>query len=371
MCLIFLTAHTNSGIQYNRKYFFGIMLLIYLWNHTVRINDKAITLVTGLVLLLGVGTLAHKGDELFASKAGKTEIAANGPDYPPTTDNTSGPEMLSVNHKTNTLDIAKILPVETSDTLGIKFDEGIQTASVLVKPPKQSIIKIDPIQTDCRLNLSAKSLRGARIKLELIAPCHINKVVTIAHAGLRFNEIIDKSGMISIIIPVLSDPANIKVSFADGASKSITAPVKDLSSTQRTIIAWSGTKDLHLQVDENAFSSSQNKQITTENARSFKESYLLGGGYLTALGNADLENGKFIQIYSTGNLNDVFVDFSIVLDNPNKLCGNKFSIKTVRYTSDLGPQSASKNISIRNCSTKNESIVLKNMLRNLIVAERN
>ncbi len=337
----------------------------------MRINDKAVTLVTGLVLLLGVGTFAHKGDDLFASKTSKTEIAANDIDYMPTTDTTSGPEMLAIDHTNNTLNIAKILPVDTSDTLGSKLGKEIQVASVLAKPPVQNTFKIDPIQTDCSLNLSAKSLRGARIKLELIAPCHKNKVVTISHAGLRFNEIVDNGGMVSIIIPVLSDPANIEVSFADGVSKSITTPVKDLSSIQRTIIAWSGRKNLGLQIDENAFSSAQNKQITAQNAGSYKESFLLGGGYLTTLGNADLGTGKFIQVYSTSNPNDIFVDFSIVLDDPNSMCGNKFSIKTVRYTSDLGPQSTSKNISIRNCSTKNESIVLKNMLRNLIVAQRN
>jgi hypothetical protein len=347
------------------------MTWIYPWNHTVRINDKAITFVTGLILLLGVGTFVHKGDELFAPKAGTIKIASADADFMPSTDVFLSPKMPAIVQKAENLDIAQVLPPKMHDISGLELVRGTRTASALATPQKYGTLEIDPIQIDCSINLTAKPLRGARIKLELVAPCHKNKVATITHVSLRFNEIVDDSGMITIIIPVLSDPANIEVSFADGISKSISTPVKDLSSAQRTVIAWSGNIDLQLHVDENAFDVSQSKEITTLSARSYKESYLQGGGYLTTLGNADVENGKFIQIYSTDNPNEMFVDFTVVINSPNNWCGAKFLIKTVRYTVDLGPQFASKNVSVRNCSAKNESIVLKNMLRNLIVAQRN
>jgi len=337
----------------------------------VRINDKAVTFVTGLVLLLGVGTFAHMGDELFAPRVNTTEIAKAEMDYIPTTDLTPGPQMPAIKQEPDTLNIAQILPDRATEISDFAFVRSVQSASVLVKPQVYGTFIIDPVQIDCSLSLSAKSLRGARIQLGLIAPCHKNKIATIMHAGLRFNEIVDNSGKISIIIPVLSDPANIEVSFADGTSKSITTPVKDLSSIQRTIIAWSGRNAIQLKVDETAYDSSQDKQISAQNARSYKESYVHGGGYLTSLGNIIIEDGNFIQVYSIDNPNDIFVDFSIVLDNPNNSCGGRFSLDTVQYTADMGAQSASNNISIRNCSTKNESIVLKNMLRNLIVAQRN
>ena len=91
-------------------------------------------------------------------------------------------------------------------------------------------LKINPFDLDCALNLSVKSLRGTRVELVVSAPCHKIKIITIKHAGLRFNEVVDGKGMITIIIPVLSDPATIEVSFADSTSKSISAPAIDLSS---------------------------------------------------------------------------------------------------------------------------------------------
>jgi hypothetical protein len=330
-----------------------------------------VTFVTGLVLLLGVGTFAHKGDELFAPSVKPTEIAKAEVDYIPATDITPGPQLPVIKQESDNLNIAQILPDEAADISDFEFVRSVQSASVLVTPQVYGTFIIDPVQIDCSLSLSAKSLRGARIQLGLIAPCHKNKIATIIHAGLRFNEIVDNRGRINIIIPVLSDPANIEVSFADGTSKSITTPVKDLSSIQRTLIAWSGRKAIQLRVDETAYDGSQDKQISAQNARSYKESYINGGGYLTSLGNINIEDGSFIQVYSIDNPNGVFVDFSIVLNNPYNNCGGWFSLETVQYTADMGSQSASNNISIRNCSTKNESIVLKNMLRNLIVAQRN
>ena len=132
-----------------------------------------------------------------------------------------------------------------------------------------------------------------------------------------------------------------------------------------------GRKAVLLKVGETAYDSSQDKQISAQNARSYKQSYLHGGGYLVSLGNIIIEDGNFIQVYSIDNPNGIFIDFSIVLDNPNNSCGEIFSLDTVQYTADVGVQSASNNILIRNCSTKNESIVLKNMLRNLTVTQRN
>lgn len=342
----------------------------------MRINDKAITFVTGLVLLLGVGTFVHKGDELFAPKTNTIKVASADTGFLPTTDAISSPQLPAINQNPESLNIAKVLlpPIPDKagpDIAGFKHVRGAEMASVLVTPQKYDTLKIDPVQIDCALNLTAKPLRGARIKLELIAPCHKNKVATITHVGLRFNEIVNDRGMITIIIPVLSDPANIEVSFADGVSQSISTRVKDLSSAQRTIIAWSGRVDLQLHVNESGFDLAQNKQITPLNTRTHKESYLQGGGYLTTLGNSSVENGKFIQIYSIDNPDDMFVDFTVVLNNPNNLCGAKLSINTGQYTADLGAQFASKNVSVRNCSAENESIVLKNMLRNMIVAQRN
>lgn len=336
----------------------------------MRLNDKALTFITGLVLLLGVGTFVHKGDELFGPKTSTTQIAKAD---------------ITLDLKTDALPVhiehspvkmpdkikAAALAPETAPISDFVLVRGNRAASVTSAPKTYNTVKIDPVPVDCTLTLSTKSLRGARVLLDVVAPCHKNKAVSITHAGLRFSEIIDDKGMITIIIPVLSDPATIEVSFADGTTKSISAPVKGLSSLQRTAIAWSGPANLQLRADESAFKASDNTLITAQNARSYKQSYLQGGGYLTTLGNKAVEGGKFIQIYSIEDPNDIFVDFQVVLQDISHLCGARITIDTVRYSAALGTELTSKNVSIRNCSAKNKNIVLKNMLRSLIVAERN
>jgi len=326
----------------------------------VRLNDKALTIVTGLVLLLGVGAVIHKGDDMFAPKKTTTQVTQA--DIKPTV-MTDAPAM-------NTY----VAPARPDDTSG--FSDFILVSSALAstaraQPETQSILKLDPIPLNCSLKLSAKPLRGARVELEISAPCHQGKVVTISHAGLRFNEIVGDKGTITIIIPVLSDPANIEVSFSDGIKKSISAHVKDLSLLQRTGASWSAKVGLQLHVYETSFNASRNAEVSTRNARSYKQAYLQGGGYLTTLGNKDIEGGKIVQIYSIENPNDIFVDFKLVMKNPAAHCGADFSLETVRYATELGTQLADKNISIRNCSANTQTIVLKNMFRNLIVAQRN
>jgi len=337
----------------------------------VRLNDKALTFITGLVLLLGVGTFVHKGDELFTPKISATQIAKVGTGTTIETDAIPHSNKYIPAQKPDAFIPTAEQPPKPPPISGFELVRSAQTAFVSTSPETFGTLKIDPTQMDCSLGLSAKSLRGARIQLDVKAPCHKSKVITITHAGLRFSEIVDNKGEITITIPVLSDPANIKVSFADGASKSISTPVKGLSSLQRTGIAWSGQANLQLNANEQFFDSSHNKQLTKLNARSYKKSYLQGGGYLTVLGNNDVENGKFVQIYSVESPNAAFVDFKVVLANPSHLCGTGFSINTVRYAANLGTQITSKNVSVKNCSADKQSIVLKNILRNLIVAQRN
>lgn len=326
----------------------------------MRLNDKAISFVTGLVLLLGVGTLVHKGDTLFGPKPKTTQVAA------------AQTTPVSVTDADHTYDYGQTPKPAVLPTISdFEFVRAEQTASVTTAQPAYNSLKFDPVEMNCGLNLSAEPLRGARVQLAIIAPCHKNKVITISHAGLRFTEIVDETGRITIIIPVLSDPATIKVSFADGTSKSISAPAKDLSSLHRTGIAWAGQVDLQLHVDQSLYKASKSTRITAQNARSYKQSYLQGGGYLSSLGNSAVENGAFIQIYSIENSSDIFADFDVVLQNPSNDCGTQITINTVQYSAASGIELTSKNISLRNCSAESENIVLKNMLRNLIVAQRN
>ena len=335
----------------------------------MRLNDKAVSLITGVILLLGVGTVVHKGDELFGSKASTTQIAKA--DIGPIiqTDASAMPYEHSSVQMPDSI-TAALRPVKTTIS-DFELVRAEQTTPVTVPQTTYNTLQISPDEMDCALNLTAKSLRGARVQLAVIAPCHKNKTITITHAGLRFNEIVDGKGKITIIIPVLSDPATIEVSFADGATKSISAPAKDLSSLQRSGIAWVGQADLQLHVDEGYIKASKNTRITAQNARSYKKSYLQGGGYLTTLGNTDVENGAFVQIYSIESSTGVFVDFNVVLRDPSRNCNTRLMVNTVSYSMELGAQSTRKNISVGNCSAKKENIVLKNILRDLIVAQRN
>ena len=115
----------------------------------MRINDKAVTFLTGLVLLLGVGTFAHKGDEIFAPSLKTTEIAKADVDFIPTTDITSSPQMPAIKQELDTLIIEQILPDKTAEISDFAFVRSAQSASVLVTPQVYGTFTIGPVQIDC------------------------------------------------------------------------------------------------------------------------------------------------------------------------------------------------------------------------------
>jgi len=98
-----------------------------------------------------------------------------------------------------------------------------QTISAGQYTSKINSAKYSPVAIDCELDLTTTSLQGLRVLLHITAPCHTEKHVTITHSNLRFNEVLNHEGVLKITIPVLSNPAKIIVSLADGTVKEISA----------------------------------------------------------------------------------------------------------------------------------------------------
>lgn len=329
----------------------------------MRLNDKALTFVTGLVLICGVGGFVHMGDKLFSPKQPEIQLAK----APTKTD--------AITSKYNTavpLE-AIVVPAKTP----IEFDTDIEL--VRANTPanantfkKQGVaLNYKPLPLDCTVKLSAQSLRSARVRLNITAPCHSNKVATIAHAGLQFNEYVNDNGNIEITIPVLLDPATIEVSFSDGIKKSITTQTKDLSKVTRTGIAWSGHNTLNMQVHETANNPEKNQHLSLANKRTADQSYFLGGGYLTTLGNPDIPNGKRIHIYTSDVTQNRYVGFQLHMKKQGLACQNDLSLRTIHYAPSTGIQIAKKSTTIDHCKAHSGNIVLKNMLKDMIVAQNN
>ncbi|MEM6620552.1 MAG: hypothetical protein AAF631_14830, partial [Pseudomonadota bacterium] len=91
--------------------------------------------------------------------------------------------------------------------------------------------------TDCRLNVRAARLTGARVRLALSAPCHPGIATVIEHAGLRFSERLDQTGMLELKLPVFERRARIDITLADGTRARVTAFLADLGALSRGAVA--------------------------------------------------------------------------------------------------------------------------------------
>ena len=117
----------------------------------MRLNDKALTFITGLVLILGVGTFVHKGDELFKSKENHTQIAK--------ADTISSVKTDAIANKYNSGIPIEAVVIPTAPK--ITFDQDIQ----LVRADKpatteafeklKTVLDYKPLALDCSVKLTA------------------------------------------------------------------------------------------------------------------------------------------------------------------------------------------------------------------------
>lgn len=157
-----------------------------------------------------------------------------------------------------------------------------------------------PLQkiTDCGLEVRVSRLTGARLRLRLEAPCHPGVPVTIEHAGLRFKERLDAQGRLSLKVPVFEEYARFDIRLPDGTATTVGAFVADLSRLERVGIAFSGSDDTFLHAMEPGATWDGPGHVWRLRPRSRAEAVIEGGGYMTLLGDPNLPDPELAQVFS-------------------------------------------------------------------------
>lgn len=129
----------------------------------------------------------------------------------------------------------------------------------------------------------------AMVTLTLTAPCHPGESVTITHAGLRFPARTDETGGLTLTLPVLTTPARVDLTLAEGAALTASAPIADLATVARVALLPMGVAGLHLR----AAQAGTRPAIT---AAKPGQPDLATGGFLTLLG--DSSQGPLTEVLS-------------------------------------------------------------------------
>ncbi len=240
------------------------------------------------------------------------------------------------------------LPPALSDNLNLtnRMNQPEQTRAVPALARGQ---QFSPYGLACDVTLSATKTAGAMVLLDLTAPCHANKPVTIHHAGLVFTDVTSSFGLLAVSVPAMTTKARFDVAFPDGETVFAVANVPEASGFDRAAVQWVGAGGLKIHAFELGASYG-------------------GSGYITVLGGVNLPDAKHAEVYSfpTGEMNKSgVVRLSLKAKVTADTCGKEIQAQVLQS----GISVVNLTLSMPGCDAIGQFLVLNTILRDLKIAQ--
>ena len=303
----------------------------------MRLTDRNLTMITGVCLAVGMGVAGYFLRDSAAVNGFAQANAAVSPALP---------------------------PVNGADTAIPVHRPAPEIRIILASMPR--LKQIDPpsklmatAAVFCQIKLSATALIAAQVMLTLNAPCQPSTIVTIHHAGLSFREKLSPDGVLNLIVPALSEVATFDVDLADGQQKTAMAMIPDLARVNRTAISWQGKSDVELlAVDP------EHRRLSPQNPRSLNQALLDNGGYVTVLGNPDLQHPIRAQVITFFQRSMKPVMLKVTG------CTRDLTVQTVRVQPDTGQFRSRLRLDAAHCGKPIGNLVLNNARESMTIALR-
>ncbi len=222
---------------------------------------------------------------------------------------------------------------------------------------------------NCSVELTTLSMTNARMKLAVAAPCHPNSEATFSYSGLQFRQRLGDSGRLELTLPAFSEFSEIDLILVDGTHASIGAYVAGLQSIERVGISWRGKDDTFLHAYEG--SGTREKHRWRFSPGSVSRSHMDGGGYMTLLGDPNLDNPQLAQVYShpSGRVPSAnYVKLDVETLRGESDCGGELILRTAHYSPKAGYSRNTNRIHLTACGGENDSLVLNNIVKDLRMA---
>ncbi len=303
----------------------------------MRLTDRNLTMITGVCLAAGMGVAGYFLRDSAAVNGFAQANAAVSPALP------------SVSGADTAIPVHRPAP-----------ENRIILASMprlkLIGPPSKPMATA---ATLCQIKLSATARIAAQVLLTLNAPCQPSTIVTIHHGGLLFREKLSPDGVLNLIIPALSEVATFDVDLADGQRETAMAMIPDLARVNRTAISWKGKSDVELLALD-----PENRQLSPQNPRSLNQALLDNGGYVTVLGNPDLQHPIRAQVITFFQRSMKPVMLKVTGCTPD------LTVQTVRVQPDTGQFSSRLRLDAAHCGKPIGNLVLNNARESMTIALR-
>ncbi|NOX74631.1 MAG: hypothetical protein GXP03_13790 [Alphaproteobacteria bacterium] len=232
----------------------------------------------------------------------------------------------------------------------VEIDMGFRTPTVMAG------IDQSPFGTPCSADLSSKTIAGGMVELNLSAACLPNARVEIRHGKLKVTMRADHTGKLRIEIPAFEENARFQIILADGTRLNTAARVPDLANINRVAILWKGDFQANLLAMEFG--------ANTANT---------GDGFLIRLGDSSFAKANMAEVYSlpvSSSTKSGVIDFEVTARPLGASCDQNRIIQSLRSRGGRLVGASGVEFKLPACGNSPQSIVLKNVVRDLIIATK-
>ena len=223
----------------------------------------------------------------------------------------------------------------------------------------------------CTHAVTATPLAAAMVALEIDAPCMVRDRLTVHHNGMMFTDVTDDNGKRTLSVPALANDAVYIVSFSNGDSVVATTKVSSLEYYDRVVVQWTGDSGLQIHALEYGAAYNEPGHVWTGAAGDMSMAARGEGGFVSRHGTSDFADGRLAEVYSfpSGTIaRPGAVTLSLEAEITRANCGRDIEAQTIQLGSDGMLSVRDVVLSVPDCSTIGDYLVLKNLLNDLKIA---
>ena len=247
-----------------------------------------------------------------------------------------------------------------------------QSEQDYVAPDLTSEQLYSPFGLVCDVTLSASKAAGAMAMLDLKAPCHADESVTVYHEGLEFTVVTSGVGQFSVSVPALTENAIFEVELLDGKTVTAEVDVPEMARYDRVAVQWVGESGLKIHALELGAEYGSSGHVWADAPQSVAQALQARGGYITKLGDANTPDANHAEVYSfpTGQINrNGVVRLSVEAEVTAYSCGKEVKAQALQNGFDGTVSVVDLTLSMPGCDAIGDFLVLKNLLRDLKIAQ--
>lgn len=224
----------------------------------------------------------------------------------------------------------------------------------------------------CSLTATATPSDMATVLLTVVAPCLGQDRIVLHHEGMELSEVLDRSGKLTVRVPVLNENVVILVRTQSGHGGIAVARVPALALYDRFILQWTGADEFRLLSRGNE--NDARNYLWSASAPSYgAATNQAPGTAVIPLGNAAGSAAKMASVYTVTSEQatrskgmGLVVEVEVTADN----CGRDISARSLDLRRNMRLRVRDIVLSMPDCSAVGERLVLGDLAEDPVIASR-